>query len=73
MNVRLHVAYIAILTILGIALTPAYADVRNPKEGYNVLDTLLFLPAAAIQLVAIDIPFRICLYLQPYTWQNQAK
>ncbi|MDX9703033.1 MAG: HEAT repeat domain-containing protein [Candidatus Auribacterota bacterium] len=36
-----------------------------PKEGYNILEKIFFVPAAAIQFVAVDIPSGIASMFNP--------
>lgn len=44
------------LLMLLVFTSSVRADVAQPEEGFNVIKAIFFLPAAAIQLIAYDIP-----------------
>ena len=56
MTLKIRLCCITALLSMCFAQSSAQANVSHPDEGYNMLEKIFFLPAAAIQLIAIDIP-----------------
>ncbi len=48
--------FIAQILCLVLMSQVVFADVTNPKKGYKLIEKVLFLPAAVVQLVLFDIP-----------------